>query len=205
MGGAADIYKNISEGGVLQNINSYMNPYYEQVINSTFGRMDTNRDKTLGMIGDQAEAAGAFGSGRHGVMEGEFLAGDQLNRAQMSGDLMARGFTDASGALRSDMFGAAQGATQLGGQYYDVGNNIADRQMASGTMQQQLMQALMSGGAGQFSSMMQQPYQILDLHNAMNTSDPRNNNVTTKSSTTPGLFDYLSLPAGMASGKMGAG
>ena len=103
------------------------------------------------------------------------------------------------------MFGAAQGATQLGGQYYDVGNNIADRQMASGTMQQQLMQALMSGGAGQFSSMMQQPYQILDLLNAMNSSDPRNNNITTKGSTTPGLFDYLSLAAGMGSAYLGAG
>jgi hypothetical protein len=204
LGGASDIYKNISEGGILQNINSYLNPYYQQVIDSTFGRMDVNRDKTLGMIGDQAQAAGAFGGSRHGIMEGEFLGQDQMNRAQVAGDLMSRNFDQASSAARSDMFGAAQGATQLGNQYYNIGNNIADRQYQAGGMQQQLMQMLMSGGADQFSKMMQSPNQILDLFSAINTGDPRNNAMTATQQSTPGLFDYLSLGAGMGSAYLGA-
>ena len=205
MSGASAAYGDIANGGILQNINSYMNPFYSQVIDNTFGRMDISRDQGLGMIGDQAEAAGAFGSGRHGLMEGQFLGQDQMNRADFAGNMQAQNFGQASQAARADMFGAAQGATQLGQQYYGIGNDLADRQMDSGNMQQMLMQQLMSGGADQYGQMMQQPYQILDLLNAMNQGDPRNNNMTSTQSSTPGLFDYLSLGAGVLGAKLGAG
>ena len=205
LGGSADVYKNISEGGALQNINAYMNPFYDQVINSTLGRMDINRDKTMGMIGDQAEAAGAFGGSRHGIMEGEFLGQDQMNRTDMMSNLMAQNFGQASQAARGDLFGAAQGATQLGGQYYNIGNDIADRQMQAGTTQQDFLQQLLSGGEERFNEMIGQPSEIINLFAALNGQDPRANNISGTQSSTPGLFDYLSLAAGMGSAYLGAG
>ena len=205
LGDASAGYKNIAGGGILQNINSYINPYYQQVIESTLGRMDTARDKTLGLIGDQAISSGAFGGSRHGIAEGEFLGQDQLNRAEMIARLNAENFGQASGAVRADTFGALDRMTQLGRNYYGIGTDIADRQNAAGTQQQQLLQMLLSGGEQQFNSMINQPSQIINLFNALISSDPRNNNVTNTQQSTPGLFDYLSLAAGMGSAYLGAG
>ena len=220
----AGMYDNIAgmtapENNVLQNVNSYMNPFYDQVINSTLGRMDINREKTLGRIGDQAQAAGAFGGSRHGVMEGEFLGQDQMNRSDMIANMQMQNYNQGLQNSRQDwnadredwraqvqnQFGAAQGNTQLGSQYFNIGNAVADRQNQAGSQQQALLQMLLSGGADRFNEMVNQPSEMINLFAALNSGDPRQNAGTNTQSSTPGLFDYLSLAAGMGSAYVGAG
>lgn len=205
MGGARDTLTGIANGGALENINAYLNPYYEQVVQSAMSRMDITRDKGLTSIGDAAAASGAFGGSRHGVMEGEFLGQDQLNRAQLEAEMMSRGFTEASSGLRSDLFNSASGMQNLGSQYYGIGNDVADRQGAAGDKQHQLLMALLQGSQGDYESMVQSPYETIDLFNALLGNDPRRASGTTTQSSTPGLFDYLSLASGMGSAYLGAG
>ncbi len=198
LGRAGDIYDRFATGGALDNINSYLNPYYEQVVSRTLGRMETDRDKTLNLIGDQAEAAGAFGGSRHGLMEGEFLSGYNQNVGDITADLMMRGYDSAAGMSRQDMMSGAQGMYSLAKDYYNLGNDITDRQMNAGNMQQMLLQQLLTGGAQQYESLISSPQDMLSLFAALAGADPRAASGSVESSSTPGLFDYLSLAAGVA-------
>ncbi len=56
---------------ILSSMNSYINPYYDEVLNSTISRMRDERDMTLDQIGANATAAGAFGGSRHGLVESQ--------------------------------------------------------------------------------------------------------------------------------------
>lgn len=197
LGKSGDIYTALSSGGALQNINSYLNPYYSQVIDRTLGRMETDRDRSLGMIGDRAEAAGAFGGSRHGLLEGTYLGEYNKNVGDVVANLQAQNFGQASNAARSDMVTGASGLGNLGQTYFGIGNNIADRQMQAGQQQQSFLQALLSGGADRYSQMIDSPTQMLDLFSALLGADPRNRAGTQTQQTTPGLFDYLSLAAGV--------
>lgn len=200
LGGAADVYKTIGTEGSLGNINKYINPYYEQVLDRVLGRMDTNQQLTEGRIGDAALSAGAFGGSRHGVAEGVSRGEYNKNVGDVTADLMSRGWEDAAGRSTSDMLLSAQGQTQLGNNFYQIGNDITDRQMQQGTMQQQLLQAILSGGANQFDQFMQNPYQMIDMFSAILGGDARRGNVQTQGTSTPGLFDYVSLGAQLGGG-----
>lgn len=196
--GAGNAYSALAQGGGLQNINSYLNPYYSQVVDRALGRMSTDRDNTLNLIGDQAEAAGAFGGSRHGLMEGKYLGEHNQNVGDLTANLQSQNFNQASQAARRDMLAGASGMGNLGQTYYNVGNNIADRQASAGQQQQSFIQALLTGGVDQYNKMIQSPQDMLSLFSAILGADPRRASGTQTSQTTPGLFDYLSLAAGVA-------
>ncbi len=203
LGNAASQLGNIAEGGILQNINSYLNPYYDQVISNTLDRMEIDRDRSLGLLGDQAIASGAFGGSRQGVAEGQLLGDYNRNVGDITSQLQMQNFNQASGAARQDMFNAISGMTGLGNQYYQIGNDITDRQYGYGQQQQDLMNQILQGGYGQFQNMMQSPYQIMDLFNSVLSGSPLNNAGTRTQSSTPGLFDYLALAAGIGKAAVG--
>jgi len=193
---AGDIWSSLGADGALQNVNDYINPYYNQVLDAAIGRMDRTYQQTNNQIGDQAQMAGAFGGSRHGVMEG-VLAGEH---AMNVGDLTARTAADAynfgTNAAFNDanlMNSAAGNLTQLGQTQYGIGNDIADRQMQQGTMQQQLLQSILSGSDAAFQGSMNTPFQLIDMFNAIVSSDPRANSAQVTQRSKPGLFDFLSL------------
>ncbi len=203
MSGAGDIYKQMGEGaGSLTNINSYMSPYLDSVLNSALGRMDTNYQTQLGQIGDAALASGAFGGSRHGVAEGIAAGEYNKNVGELTAGVQQQGFESAAERLYRDMMSSAQGQGSLGGAYYNVGKDIMGTQEQQGATQQQLLQSILDQGSSDFNAMMQNPYQMITLMQALLSGDPRNNNVTTTGtgtqSTTPSFFDYLSAAAGMA-------
>jgi hypothetical protein len=195
---AGDIYSTLGVEGGLSNINQYLNPYYDQVLNSALGRMQTNFNQQRGQVGDQAIAAGAFGGSRHGVMEGVLAGEYNKNVGDLTARTMADGFNTATGLAMQDAglkMNAGSALTQLGGNYFDIGRTIQGDQMQQGTMQQQLLQTILSGGDAAFQDYLSNPYKMIDLFQSIMAADPRRAQMQATTQSTPGLYDYLSLGA----------
>lgn len=200
LSGAGGIYKDIASGGFLQNINDYIDPYYNQVLDSVLGRMDRNKNLAVNQIGDQATAAGAFGGSRHGVAEGTLIGEYNRNVGDVTNQIASQAFNTALDRLTNNQFTAASGMQNLGGNLFQIGQNVAGQQAQAGQMQQDLMNLILGGGQQQFAELMNSPNSLLNMFSAILTSDPRNNAGQTEAKSTPGLFDYLSLFAQAAGG-----
>ena len=62
-------------------IQDFMSPYQQAVIDETLRQFDQSRQAGLQQISDQAFTFGAFGGGRQGALEGQFMADTALGRA----------------------------------------------------------------------------------------------------------------------------
>ena len=100
----------------------FMSPYQQQVIDTTLADFDRQAQMQEQRIRDQAVAAGAFGGGREGVLQSEFRAGSDRNRAALQAGLLQQGFGQAQ-QLAAQRFNQQQGLAQLvpGLQRQDVG------------------------------------------------------------------------------------
>ncbi len=76
-------------------INGFMNPYQSSVIDATLARNNQNQQMALNQIGDQAQAAGAFGGSRQGVAEGIAQGQFDLNNQQTIAGLNAQNYDQA--------------------------------------------------------------------------------------------------------------
>lgn len=117
-------------------MSKYYNPYTSEVINNASSDINRMLKTQLGNVGASADAAGAFGGARHGLVEAE------TNRAAM--DTLA----NTSAGLRSNMFNTAAG---LAGQ--DI-SNILGVQLAnqSATNRAREYGATAANQAGQYNS-----------------------------------------------------
>jgi len=86
----------------------FMSPYQQQVIDTTLADFDRQAQMQEQRIRDQAAARGAFGGSRQGVLESEFRAGSDRNRAALQAGLLQQGFGQAQ-ALAAQRFGQQTG------------------------------------------------------------------------------------------------
>ena len=86
----------------------FMSPYQQQVIVTTLADFDRQAQMQEQRIADQAAARGAFGGARQGVLESEFRAGSDRNRAALQAGLLQQGFGQAQ-ALAAQRFGQQTG------------------------------------------------------------------------------------------------
>jgi len=91
-----------------QAFQQYMSPYQQQVIDASLAEFDRNAQMQQQQIADQAVASGAFGGGREGVMQAEYQAGSDRNRAALQAGLLQTGFGQAQQAAQQ------QFANQMG-------------------------------------------------------------------------------------------
>ena len=77
-------------------IASFMSPYQTGVIDETLRQFDQSRQAGLQNISDQAVASGAFGGGRQGALEGQYMADTATGKAGLAANLLQQGFQDAS-------------------------------------------------------------------------------------------------------------
>ena len=91
-----------------QAFQQYMSPYQQQVIDASLAEFDRNAQIQQQQIADQAVASGAFGGGREGVMQAEYQAGSDRNRAALQAGLLQTGFGQAQQAAQQ------QFANQMG-------------------------------------------------------------------------------------------
>jgi len=88
-------------------ISAFQSPFQQQVIDESLRQFDLSRQAGMQNIADQAITQGAFGGGRQGALEGQFMADTALGRAGLEAQLRAQGFADAA-ARRAQAFGQQQ-------------------------------------------------------------------------------------------------
>jgi hypothetical protein len=110
------------------NMQQYMNPYTEQVIQRGEADIARQREQAMNQLGAQATAAGAFGGSRQGVAEGVAMG----EYGRMAGDFAAR--------QRQQAFQQAQQAAQ-----YDIGQE-QQRALQQANLQQQAALANQQAG-----------------------------------------------------------
>ena len=90
-------------GAGAGSIASFMSPYQQGVIDETLRQFDVSRQGGMQQIGDQAAAMGAFGGGRQGALEGQYMSDTALGRAGLASQLLQSGFQDASMRRAQDL------------------------------------------------------------------------------------------------------
>jgi len=85
-----------------QAFQQYMSPYQSQVMDAALAEFDRNAQIQQQQIADQAVASGAFGGGREGVMQSEYQAGSDRNRAALQAQLLQQGFGQAQQAAQQN-------------------------------------------------------------------------------------------------------
>ena len=88
-------------------IQDFMSPYQQGVIDETLRQYDLSRAGGMQQISDQAVASGAFGGGRQGALEGQYMADTTANRAGLAAQLLQSGFQNAQ-AARQNAFNQQQ-------------------------------------------------------------------------------------------------
>ena len=85
-------------------IASYQSPYQQQVIDATLQEFD--RQTQIQKAQQAANALGtpgAFGGGREGVLQAEFLSNQARNRANIQSNLLQQGFQNAAARRQQDL------------------------------------------------------------------------------------------------------
>lgn len=190
-------------GAIANSMNSYLNPYRTQVIDDAMGRLRDRRDNDLNMVKGNAAQSNAYGGSRHGLVEAELI--DRYGRAEdeQLARLLQQGFDTTAGLGAQElgfMQSGAGGLMNLGNTQFNIGQQVAQGQLQAGTMQQQLLQAILGGSAGQYGQYANYPTQQLGTLLSALSGNPLGANQT--QSYKPGLFDYLGMGAGVyAAGK----
>ena len=143
-----------------QQLTDYMSPYQSQVIQTTLAEFDKQAAMRQQGISDAAVAMGGFGGGREGVMQSEYMAQSDRDRAMLEAQLQQQGFSQAQAARQADMAarlgigGAqqqyAQGLAGMAGARAGLAGQqagLAQAQLGLGGAQQALAGAQL--GAGQ--------------------------------------------------------
>ena len=121
-----------------QQLTDYMSPYQSQVIQTTLAEFDKQAAMRQQGISDAAVAMGGFGGGREGVMQSEYMAQSDRDRAMLEAQLQQQGFSQAQAARQADL------ASRLG-----IGG--AQQQYAQGLSGLAAQRAGLAGQAGQFA------------------------------------------------------
>ena len=95
-----------------QAFQQFMSPYQSQVMEASLAEFDRNSQMQQQGIADRAVQSGAFGGAREGVMQSEYQAGSDRNRAQLQAGLLNQGFGQAQQAAQQQ-FQNQQGLAQL--------------------------------------------------------------------------------------------
>jgi len=90
----------------------FMSPYQSQVMETSLAEFDRNSQMQQQRISDSAVASGAFGGGREGVAQAEYMRGSDMNRAQLQAGLLQSGFQNAQAGAQQN-FNNQQGLAQL--------------------------------------------------------------------------------------------
>lgn len=147
--GALGAYSPQAVGADQQMIQSYMNPYTQQVIDTTMADMERARQQAIGNINQQATAARAFGGSRQAVAQD--LTNQQYGQqlASTLANLRSQGYNQALSAAQQSQL--ANQAAGLSGANFRLGaaQQLGQLGQAQQAGQYQAGQALMGVGSAQ--------------------------------------------------------
>ena len=146
-----------SQAAAGPNINQFMNPYTNQVINRSMADLERQRQTQINATGLAATQAGAFGGSRHGVAEAQTNLGFGQQGAQMASGLRQQGFDTALRAAQDNQ----RMQSDLSQQGFNFGQSINNQQFQQGQQQQMLNQQLIDAARGQYGGFTGNPQNAL--------------------------------------------
>lgn len=117
----------IAERQAVGGISTYMNPYTQQVIDTSMADLERQRQMQQQQLGAQATQARAFGGSRQGVAEALTNEAFARQGGQLAAGLRQQGFQTALGAAQQDVATAQQAALA------NQAAQAAERQFAQST------------------------------------------------------------------------
>tara|TARA_R110002096_G_scaffold419378_1_gene624007 strand:- start:47 stop:775 length:729 start_codon:yes stop_codon:yes gene_type:complete len=164
-----------------------MNPYQSNVIDTSLARMGRQQEQARTASEANMIGSGAFGGGgRRAVYEAEFDTGNLANQNQLIAQMMQQGYSQAQ----------AQTMAQIQQQQGALGAGAAGLS-GVGATDTALQGAQMAGDYGEFMRQQDDPYNRLNAFTALASGSPTG--ATSTETRQPGLFEYLTAAAGMAS------
>ena len=133
----------------------FMSPFQKDIIDTTLTEFDRQTAAGIPALKAQAIQAGAFGGGREGVQQAEFLSNQARNRAALQAQLLGQGFGQAQQAAQQNFMnqmGLAQATPALLGQQIGALSTL-------GAQQQAQQQAQLSAQQQQAQAVANQPLQ----------------------------------------------
>ena len=73
----------VTAAGITAAQTPFLSPFQQQVIDTTLAEFDRQRGMREQQIGDAAVRAGAFGGARQGLLESDFMAQSDQDRAAL--------------------------------------------------------------------------------------------------------------------------
>jgi hypothetical protein len=140
--------RNVSARRAAGGIGTYMNPYTQQVIDTSMADLERQRQMQQNQLGAQASAARAFGGSRQGIAEAETNRAFAQQGGQLAAQLRQQGFNTALGASQQDVANQMQAALAnqaAGGRAAEFGQSTGLQ--AQGMNQQAAMQAALANQA----------------------------------------------------------
>jgi len=145
-------------------VQQYMNPFLEAALDPTLRAIREQQTQTLQGLGSQAQAAGAFGGSRQGVLEAQTLG----RFGQQMGDVIGTGYaqafdraTNLMGDEQSRQLAGASALSQAANQLRQVGYADADVLRTLGAEERGLMQSQLESDYNEYLRSQAFPYQSL--------------------------------------------
>ena len=161
---AAGLAANAAQPITAANINQYMSPYTQDVVNSTAAQFASQNAQQMAGVKGNAIAQGALGGNREGVAEAETANQQNLAQAPVIAGLENQGYqTGLNTALTEQQAGlsGAYGLANIGQGLQSSALTGANAMVGAGTLEQQTQQANLNAQYQQYLNQMQMPYQML--------------------------------------------
>jgi len=192
-------------------MSQYSNPYETGVVNQNLADIERSRLLAQNNMGAQATAANAFGGARHGIAESETNRGFADRAAAMSGQLRQQGYSNSQQMARQaqmqnqqaqlqgqqQRMGAASQLGTLSNLGFGMGQQIDAQMQNQGLQQQAVQQAVIDAAKARYAGYTAQPNQALNMPLQALGAAPYNTSTNQTEGYSPGLFDYLTLAAGL--------
>lgn len=143
-------------------INTYMNPYTQQVIDTSMADLERQRQMQQNQLGAQASAANAFGGSRQGIAEAATNEAFARQGGQLAAGLRQQGFNTALGAAQQDVanqLAAAQANQAAYNAAQQFGQNLGLTSQQANQSAGLAGASLRLGAAGQLGGLSQTGFQ----------------------------------------------
>lgn len=202
-----------------ENLQPYMNPWSQDVIDTTLADMERSDTFDQNRLRDQGIMSGAspFFGDRAGVAAAELARGQEANRNRTVAGLRSQGFTNAQqqfagqqqlmqSGLNSDAnryLSAAGGMSNLGQQAAGMGSQDVASLLRTGALQRDVAQQQLNIPYQNFQEQQQYPFKIADFLRGMVTGTGSNWGSSTSQSTTPPAPSAIGQIAGLGTAGLG--
>tara|TARA_R110001592_G_scaffold70080_3_gene214880 strand:- start:490 stop:1374 length:885 start_codon:yes stop_codon:yes gene_type:complete len=188
-------------------LESYMNPFQQQVIDATMTELDKRGAQQSNQLAGDAVRGNVFGGSRYGIQQAELAGQQQDARAQALATLNAQNYGQAMQGYQGEMerqrmagmgigaLGAQQ--AQLGAQAQGLAGQDIQSLLASGGMQQQYAQQQLDMNRQNQVQGIMQPYQQLAFYGDVMQGAPSSSQVF---NTAQGYGGPSAMQAGIGTG-----